>query len=353
MQYFEHVRAALQTKLGDEAFTFHDVPTLPTAGLERRATRLAEVVLQHAEPGDDLHFVGHSTGGLDARLATSTAWTVPLAGWDAMVGQTRSVVSIASPHAGAPIATFFSTVQGEHWLRLISLLTLRVVRLGSVGTASLGGLMKAAVNLNALAGMDTGLLDSVWNDVLQDFDESRREELRDFFKEVWADRSLLAQLSPEGIREIAPHIEERPSVRYASVVMQGARPSSVPRLSDLRPSRLIYMLLHRRAGADETLVRELSGHVDPVGRRALSDALEARVGEQDNDAMVPTLSQAHGELLHAGVGDHLDVIGYFDGGASNPEHVDWLRSQSGFDRAAFDRIWSKVAGWIDAASAAH
>jgi len=66
----------------------------------------------------------------------------------------------------------------------------------------------------------------------------------------------------------------------------------------------------------------------------------------DNDGVVPTLSQTHGELIHAVRGDHLDTIGHFGDTSANPPHVDWLVTGTGFDRARFDALWTAVVDYV-------
>ena len=66
----------------------------------------------------------------------------------------------------------------------------------------------------------------------------------------------------------------------------------------------------------------------------------------DSDGMVPTRSQVWGAVLHACKADHLDVIGHFHDPEHHPSHTDWLRSGSGFDRSAFERLWDDVAIFV-------
>src|SRR5580765_3732760 len=72
--YFAHIERELTARFADAGHQLvaHVIEDLPTASIRRRAARLAELVAQ--EPGDDpIHLLGHSTGGLDARLAASPA----------------------------------------------------------------------------------------------------------------------------------------------------------------------------------------------------------------------------------------------------------------------------------------
>lgn len=345
MRYFRHVHRALGDALRARGLdaSLHDVDTLPTASLERRAGRLAEVVARVAGPTDPIHLVGHSTGGIDGRVLLSprgevTATAEVLDAWTAVRDNVRSVVSVASPHTGAPIATFFGTAQGERWLRLLSLLTLRVVRLGTIATVPVHTLaLLRALGREPAAG----LLDDVWSDVLRDFDPARRAQLQSFFGEVWQDRSLLRQLAPDRMGPLDAALVDREGVRYGSVVLRARAPDGA-RLSlpdRLHASHQLYKALHRLAGT-----RALP--VDRGPRLPLVQQLGEPPGPRDNDAIVPTLSQLHGELVHAERADHLDVLGYFDGPDAAPPHVDWLRSRSRYDRAAFSATWDAVAEFV-------
>src|SRR3954471_17540344 len=73
--YFAYVERELKARFaaaGHELLA-HVIEDLPTASIRRRATRLAEVIQQTGMTSDAIHLVGHSTGGLDARLVSSKA----------------------------------------------------------------------------------------------------------------------------------------------------------------------------------------------------------------------------------------------------------------------------------------
>lgn len=68
------------------------VPSI--AGVKRRARVLAEEI-ERAFPGEPVHIIGHSMGGLDARhLLANPAW----------VGRILSLTTIGTPHKGSAIA---------------------------------------------------------------------------------------------------------------------------------------------------------------------------------------------------------------------------------------------------------
>src|ERR1700730_10220268 len=75
--YFVHLERALVARLqarGEQVET-HTVRVAPTASIRRRAVKLAELVASTCDIGDPnggpIHLIGHSTGGLDARLVAS------------------------------------------------------------------------------------------------------------------------------------------------------------------------------------------------------------------------------------------------------------------------------------------
>jgi triacylglycerol esterase/lipase EstA (alpha/beta hydrolase family) len=112
--YFAHVERELAARFataGHELIA-HVIEELPTASIRRRALRLAEVVSRTATPADVIHLLGHSTGGLDARLVASPATrSIPseTLGW---LPRLRSVTTMNTPHYGTPLASFFTTAHG-------------------------------------------------------------------------------------------------------------------------------------------------------------------------------------------------------------------------------------------------
>jgi len=68
----------------------------PIAGVDLRARRLAEQI-DAVFPGEPVHLIGHSMGGLDARLlAADPAWS----------GRILSLTTIGTPHLGSSLADF-------------------------------------------------------------------------------------------------------------------------------------------------------------------------------------------------------------------------------------------------------
>src|SRR5262249_23481366 len=108
--YFAHVERALKKRFhdaGHELLT-HVVDVAPTASIRGRAGRLAELVAGTAEDGPGpIHLLGHSTGGLDARLASSPSAKLPVSAENlAWLRRLRSVTTMSTPHYGTPLATY-------------------------------------------------------------------------------------------------------------------------------------------------------------------------------------------------------------------------------------------------------
>jgi hypothetical protein len=356
--YFGHVRRALATRLaarGLEAHV-HVVRTHPTASLPRRAARVIETIAATARARDaSIHLIGHSTGGLDARLAASPGAALPArADVERVAARIRSVVAVATPHRGTPIASFFATLRGQRLLQLLSLGTMHALHFGSVPLQPLLRLAGSLVRADDLIAA-TSLVDALFARLLDDFSVGRRRAVRALLREVVLDQSLLLQLTPEAMEVFGATVGDRPGVRGGSVVTQAAAPSLRSRLATGldaggQASYAIYAGLHRLAAAAPR--RSRAAPLPPANARALRRAYGREPNPAANDGIVPTRSQAGwGRIVHAARADHLDVLGHFRTADPGSPHVDWLATGSGFDRARFDALWEDVADFVAAAPA--
>jgi len=350
--YFAHVRdyltrACSWVGLETEVIT---VRTYPTSSIRRRAERLLEVIAEHASTGDGpIHLVGHSSGGLDARLLVSPG--VHLRGEidvEPFARRVQTVTMVSTPNHGTPVASFFTSLFGQKMLQLLSLGTMYVLRFGRLPSSVLFKLGALFARMDDWVGLRNNVLDQLCGQLLDDFSPERREAVELFLGDIGADQALVPQLTPEGMDVFNAASVDRPGVKYGSTVSYARRPGVVTTASvGLDPygqgtHALFYGLYRLACGMPQEHMPELSDQQ--------MDSLLHTYGiipeKEANDGVVPTLSQVWGEVIHATRADHLDVLGHFGDGSREPPHIDWLSSGAGFGRAHFDALWSDVACFI-------
>jgi triacylglycerol lipase len=350
--YFGHLRDLLEDylhKLGVKPQVTR-VHTHPTASLRQRARKLAETIRETA--GRDkhpIHLVGHSTGGLDARLLTSPGASLG-DGIDPepVARRVRTVVTVATPHYGTPLASFFATMLGQRLLQLLTLATAYGLRFGHVPLSFLLKLGAVFLRVDDVFGWRNNLLDQLFDQLLARFTSDRRAMVEGFLKEVGEDQALMMQLTPDSMDMFNAAATDRPGVRYGSVLTRVEPPRLGTRMAiGLDPYAQatygIFEILHGRTAGMK------ASHAFDAGSAAygfIREQLGMIPSPDDNDGIVPTLSQAWGRPLAAVNADHLDVIGHFEDRSTDPPHVDWLSSGSSFDRGRFEKLWKDVARFM-------
>ena len=350
--YFGHVRDFLQAEFARRGVEAEVVAILshPTASIRQRAADLLSGIQATAQADDGpIHLVGHSTGGLDSRLFVSPGASLR-EGLDLepYASRVRSVVTVSTPHAGTPLASFFLGLFGQQILKLLSLFTVYVLRFGRLPLKVAFRLGHMLSRADDQLGWKQTILDQLFNQLLGDFSADRREAVSRFLGDVGKDTSLIPQLTPEGIDLFNAGCTDRPGVRYGSVVTQARPPSLRTRLSaGLDPyaqiTHTVYSFLYGRT--QRMPLTAIPLHT-PAQTAALVEAYGALPGPQACDGIVPTRSQVYGRVLTAVRADHLDAIGHFDQPAHRPPHVDWLISGSGFRRLQFERLWRTVTDFV-------
>ena len=344
--YFGHVRnwlASAGPDLGIDG-EVRVARTEPTASLTRRAALLCEAVsdLLDESPGR-VSLVGHSSGGLDARLLVTPGAKLPTpADVERCARAVRTVVTVSAPHLGTPLAQFFGGMLGQQFLRLLSLVSIYTLRTGRL-PITVG--LKLARLLRNPRSRPAGAVDQIFLELLGDFEGDRRRAVQQFLEGVRSDQGLVAQISPAGMEVFNASTQDRPGLRYGSVVTR-ARPPGVRSLwrAGLDPSHQVthalFVALYRlSAGGGEGGLPRITRDHAAVLRRAYGRIPDAAA----NDGIVPTLSQIHGELVAATWADHHDVIGHFDLPTHVPPHFDWMASGTGFGLEAFEQVWRRVA----------
>jgi hypothetical protein len=264
---------------------------------------------------------------------------------EALLRRVRSLVTVATPHYGAPLAGMLSSLLGQQILQALSLATIYSMRFGSLPLSGLFRLAGLLTSLDDRMGIRRTVVRQLVEQLLADFTEDRQRQLRDFFEAVEVDRALLFQLSSESMDLFEAAVCDRPGVRYGAVVTRAQPPGvrSTLRLG-LDPYaqaiHALYHALHRLAGS---LPRNASPPLEPQQRELLLGAYGGVLPtSEDNDGIIPTLSQVRGRLIQAVSADHLDVLGHFEDRGHEPPHFDWIVSASGFTRAQFERLWARV-----------
>ncbi len=347
LKYFHHVKEALEQSFAaaNTDVQIHRVETLPTAAIARRATRLLEVIQETASHDDGpIHLIGHSTGALDARLLLDPERDSS----PALLARVRTIVSVAGAHRGTPLASAFRTAFGKEILKLLAIMTIRTLKLGPLPVTAIAALAGVLAAFDSAVGAKPDMIDQLQNQLLDDLTTDRRQSLHQLFQDVADDRALLDELTPELAQHFDAQTHDRPGVKYACIVTKARRPGVRSTLeAGLSPyaqaSHAVYQALYRLASfsPDTSL---------PMEAFMQEDALVAALGDAptaaDNDGIVPTLSQFHGTLLRAVKADHHDVIGHFDDAYTDPPHIDWLITGTGFTRVHFEALWKDVAAFI-------
>jgi triacylglycerol esterase/lipase EstA (alpha/beta hydrolase family) len=351
LAYFGHVHAFLSAAYAARGWepVLHVVRTFPTASLPRRAVCVAETIARQAADGAPVHLIGHSSGGLDCRLLVAPHVVLPTPlDVEAVARRVTHVVTAAAPHRGTPLASFFATRLGATVLEVLSLATMYALRLGR---APLTALLKVGTTYARLddLGPNSVVLDQLFTDLLDDFTPERRRAITEFLSAVRDDRALLTQLMPEAMDLVAATTRDRAGVRYGAVVTRALPPTLGSwTLPGFDPAAHVLHLIYRALHAATRDSRATLPALSPATVAVLRAAYGALPDPTDNDGVVPTLSQLHGELVHATAGDHLDVIGHFGDASTTPPHVDWLVTGTGFDRARFAAVWTAVVDWVSA-----
>jgi len=352
LRYFGHVKRFLPSALARHGIDvrMHEVPSQPTASITRRAARLLEVIRATAG-GDDLplYLVGHSTGGLDARLLLQPGASLPTDIDPApLASRVRSAVFVSCPHAGTPLAGLFTSLLGARLLELLSAATIHSIRLGWIPLPTLLLLAESIAHPSSLLRLRLGIVQRAIDAVFAGFSPEIAGAVSHFLSEVKEDRALLVQLSPESMDLWNAGARILPGVRVGSVVTR-ARAPSLRRALDIgvdpvcQGSYALYRPLYRITSGMPAGCLPL---IEPRIMGRLVRFFGDQPGPGDNDGIVPTLSQVHGEIVHAAWADHLDAIGHFGQPGHDPPHVDWLCTATGFRRLQFEELWNDVAAFL-------
>lgn len=347
--YFHHVKRALSPHFWsrDLEVTFYDVPAPPTSSLRRRAQVLKKTIAHTAGSEGPIHLLGHSTGGLDARLVLAPTVDLGVARdlqtWRPRV---RSLVTFNTPHFGTPLATYFATVSGTRVLYALSLLTAVSLRLGAPSLAIFSRLLAGISGVDSLFGGDMQLFSRATAGILRFVDKEGRQEITDYLSKVKTDQGAVIQITPEAMDLFNAAVENAENVRYGCVAAASPPPSSLRAARRIRSpytamTAALYTTLYQFTGQRH----EQYGYSNPSSGqlRTLTEAFGRTPTDESSDGIVPTLSMLWGELLWAEEADHLDTLGHFHDDQKPVVHTDWLTSGTHLTRERFHRMMQRVA----------
>lgn len=345
-EYFEHLVTALEDRFRqrDRTAIVQVCDVHPTASVCRRAAKLAHMIATTS--GDDdgpIHVVGHSTGGLDARLVASPTARLPgLTRADlAWMPRLASVTTLNTPHYGTPLAAFFATVSGQRMLYAISALTVTALKLGAPPLAATSALVAAFGRLS-IGNFELEIVNRAVDAVAKVLDDASSRELRNWLDLLRGDQGAIVQLMPEAMDLFQAGVEDRPGVRYQCVATYAPQNAVKDWLSALRSpwsamSATIFTALYNlTARIDE---RYPCSAADGSSQAKLKSMLGEAIAPSANDGVVPLSSQIWGDLIWVGKADHLDIVGHFPGAGG---HTDWLASGARFQRVRFDVVMDRI-----------
>lgn len=355
--YFGHVSDALTERFHarDREVQVRVCEVHPTASIRRRAAKLARMVAETSGNEDGpIHVIGHSTGGLDARLVASPSVHLPdlEPGELRWTSRLRSVTTVNAPHYGTPLASFFATVSGQRLLYATSALTVAALKLGAPPLGAASALV-AAFGRFQLRGFEESMIDRMVESVIRALDDASSQQLRDWLRQLAGDQGGIVQLMPEAMDLFQAGVEDRPGVHYQCVASYAPRHALSDWIGTLRTpwgalSAMIFTALWN------ITARQNAGYPcapsDGTGPARVRAFAGVEPPPSANDGVVPLYSQLWGELVWVGKADHLDVVGHFPGRDS---HNDWLTSGARFDQARFELVMDRiVAGLCRAEDAA-
>ncbi|MFL5399349.1 MAG: esterase/lipase family protein [Myxococcales bacterium] len=327
IEYFARVEdALLRAHVRPARFVVHQPP--PAGSLAGRARSLYDKAAEVLRSGATrLHLVGHSTGGLDARLLANSAYA-DLPERTDLIARVGSLITVSAPFHGTPLA---NRGGGAAWVAAPALWFGSI--LASRRRLRLAGQVAGLVNLAKRATFQSPSATDQVIAQLADVDEDTADQIRRFLGDVARDHRLIDDLTPGTMAALNRKLAGADAVRPRSFVSVAPRASLSPRAFLSTPlQRLLYDVMSRlTAGPPVEGSRIPIGPWIGHGHMPLLPA--------SNDGVVPAWSQTlDGQAAGLVLGDHLDVIGH-----SKAAGATFLRSGSNFDEARFRALWSAVA----------
>lgn len=344
IEYFEHVKAALVHARPDLAGHVHVHDPPPTGTLASRVKGLfakvleiigEETVLAGGEHpagvgAPRVHLIGHSTGGLDARLLTNVKYH-----WSPCSEEQERLRASVLAHIGT-VVTVSSPLQGTPFAARLGPVFQYLVDALSLSALLDAGRMDGSRNVSEAALLALLQRISPWLDppalrLLTGLDRPTVLEVQRFRGRIASDASLMEELQPMAMARLNEQIEggDWANIRHFVSV------SPAPDLGHLDglARRLAYAVCYRGTFDAGFEPRDFPAGDWMDG----ADDLLKTAGA--NDGVVPAASQTlDGAADGIVLGDHLDVIGH--AGTRGGTMV--LKSGARFSRKRFVTLWSRI-----------
>lgn len=350
--YFNHLKRSLTPHFWDRGLevSFYDVPTPPTSSIRERARILGTTLAHTSGQEGPIHLIGHSTGGLDARLLLTPRTAIGLPrDMQAFLPRVQNLVTLNTPHYGTPLAGYFATVSGARMLYALSLLTVISLKLGEPSLAIFSRLLAGLGGVDTLLGGDLQLFSRATSGILRFVDKEGRGEILGYLSKVQVDQGAIIQITPEAMDLFNAAVENAEHVRYGSIAAASPKPASLRAARRVRSPYMaftaaLYTTLYQFTGQPH----ERYGYAMPSNRERLTftDTLGFEPSLSDSDGIVPTLSMMWGELIWTAEADHLDTLGHFHDDQKPAVHTDWLTSGTRMTRQEFGQLSDALAGFL-------
>lgn len=346
--YFRRVPQMLGQLLGElghDKVEVHECPTFPSGSIARRAQRALQFISDHGgKQAESIHIVGHSTGGLDARLLAAPGVRLVPGVMEEQIGKRiHSVVTISTPHYGTPMANLLLALPFQKTLRMVGFLGL--APRGRAALLGLARVMNMVARADDWMGRTDTFLDTVVNKVLKGIGKEADDPIWDFLREISNDQGAAIQLTLEAMHLFNAAVADRQGTRYSSIVtVAPPPPGSFRREHFISPvkaaSTFVFWALYRMAASASKQYPYTALDIEALNLNDHSAPIVIR--KSSNDGIVPCQSQAYGKVLDVVLGDHLDVVGQFPGSGGD-RHADWLPCGADFGEDQFRHAWSLVA----------
>lgn len=345
--YFHEVATAIKSKLLDQGIEAQviEVETIPTGSIRRRAEMLIEAVRKNdGHHADNLHFIGHSTGGLDIRLMLTPSVKLRSGQMEMQIAQrTRSAISLSTPHYGTHMASFFTSMNGRNLLLLLSLLATSGP--GRYSIYSMARLLNQYARLDRLLGQRDDILDSLAKNLLNQLRPDQGDAVWAYLRHIAEDQGAMVQLTPEGMDLFNAAVPDRRGVDYVSFITASPPPAVrllIPQRNNAYQAvtHLVYTLCYRITQKEHSHYRY--PRLDAKPRDALQKVLGSSLESTSNDGIVPSLSQFWGRTGGIYCADHMDVVGQFHHTKDTGVYPTWMMSGSGFNEERFAQVWGDI-----------